>query len=255
MGLLDDVLSGLGGPSGSSRWLRHNLRAGEKLLREGERATARISGIRVTTGQQDSPDDHEFALEYAGAGGASARSGCRQDLGAFAREVRLGMEVPIRHDGAGKAIVDVNALGVEGADAWGYKPLGEPPADGIEDANFRLEKERRKAAAARLTVLAAQRSVVLGMQTANVDLHVRVAPEAGEPYETVVERALVPFYATHLVVPGSEVLGLVRPDRPEKVRIDWPASAVADPGIGRPPAGVLAADAPPDEVAGARATS
>jgi hypothetical protein len=236
MGLLDDVLSGLGGPSGSSRWLRHNLRAGERLLREGETASARITGIRVTPGQQDSPDDHEFALEHAGAGAATMRAGCRQDLGPFAREVRLGMEVPIRHDGAGKAIIDVNALGVEGADAWGYKPLGEPPEDGIVDANFRLEKERRKAVPARLTVLEAQPSVVLGMPTANVDLHVRVAPEAGEPYETVVERALVPFYATHLVAPGSEVLGVARRDRPDKVRIDWPASAVADPGIGRAPA-------------------
>jgi hypothetical protein len=149
------------------------------------------------------------------------------------------MEVPVRL-GDGRVIVDAPAMGSAGDGAWGYKALDEPPAAGVRDDHSDLTKDRRKGVPATLTVLGAQRTVVLGMQAQNVDLHVRVEPEGGAPYETVVKRALVPFYATHLCEPGSVVPGVVRDGRPDKVRVDWPAAAVADPGVGRPPAAVFA---------------
>lgn len=238
MGFLDDVLSGFGPAGGGSKLLRRNVKTGEKLLAEGELGTAQICGIRVRPGHDSSPDQQEFALAFAGT-----CVGCRQDVGALLPTMRLGMEVPIRHDGDEQAIIDLPALGGD-ADAWGYKPLGEPPADGIDDYRVRLDKERRRASHAALIVLGAQRSVVLGITAQNVNLRVRVEQPGVPPYEAAVERELVPFYAAHLVEPGSRVPGLVRDDQPGKVRIDWPAAAIADPGIGRPPAAVLMAHDP-----------
>lgn len=233
MGLLDHVFDGLDfGGGGAPRFMRHNLRAAERLLAEGEQATARICGIRVRQGTDNAPDDHEFALELTDATSGFVRVGFRQRLGALTRDVRLGMEVPIRRDARGRAIVDAPAMGL-GADAtWGYKPLGDPPADGIADDNFDFARERRKSVEVAVTLLSATSRSVMGMPVENLDLELRVAPATGEPYEARVTRALVPFYALHLLQPGTELPGLVRTSRPDKVRIDWPAAAVADPGIG-----------------------
>ena len=255
MGLLDHLLDGFGGTGGGGRLLRNNLRKAESLLRDGERADATITGIRVRRGNDDSPDQHEFALAYS-AGTGPVRAGCRQRLGGFERRVRLGMEVPIRHDGEGRAIVELTALGLDEDGTGDFKPLGEPPADGIEDENFDLEKERRKAAAVSATVLGVTPFTLLGIATENVDVRVRVDGGEGGPYETVVKRALVPFYATHLAAPGTVLPALVRVGRPDKVKLDWPAAALADPGVGRPPAEALAASQPAaEEVASAGAGS
>ena len=244
MGLLDDVFSGFGGGGGGApKFLRGNVRAGEKLLAEGERATAQIAGIRVRRGNEDSPDQYEFSLRFTGSSATTVRAGCRMSLGALLRDIRLGMEVPIRHDGRERAIIDVPAMAdVEGEDAaWGYKPL-DPPDDGIADDNFNLEKERRKSDAVVATVVSVTPFEIMGMRTQNFDVRVRVTPaDGGAPYETVAKREAVPFYALHLAEPGVELPALVRPGRPDKVRIDWPAAAVADPGVGRPPAAAVAA--------------
>jgi hypothetical protein len=96
------------------------------------------------------------------------------------RQIRLGLEVPVRHDGE-RVIIDAPALGAEDEGFWHYRPLGDPPADGIVDGNVDLVKERRKASEAQVTVLDAQRSVVLGMPVANVDLHVRVERSRRSP--------------------------------------------------------------------------
>lgn len=236
MGLIDDVFSAFGG----GKRLRHNVRSGEQLLDEGTPDMARIAGIRLRQGKDESPDQHEFALAFGGE-----RLGCRQNLGTLRRDLRLGMQVPIRHDGGNQAIIDVRALGGD-MDAWGYKPLGEPPADGIADDRSRLDKERAKSTAVTLEVIEASRSTALGMATENVDLRVRVDGGEAGPYETVVKRALVPFYAAHLAEPGSSLLGLVRPGKRDKVTIDWPGSAMADPGVGHPAAAVFAADTDQD---------
>ena len=252
MGLLDDVFSGFGGGGGGApKFLRGNVRAGEKLLAEGEPATAEIAGIRVRRGNEDSPDQYEFSLRFTGSSATTVRAGCRMSLGALLRDIRLGMEVPIRHDGRERAIIDVPAMaGVEAEDAaWGYKPL-DPPEDGIADDNFSFEKERRKSAAVVAAVVTVTPFEVMGMRTQNFDVRVRVTPaDGGAPYETVAKREAVPFYGLHLAEPGVELPALVRPGRPDKVRIDWPAAAVADPGVGRPPAAAVAAPAPAPEAA------
>lgn len=235
MGLFDHLADGFGfvGDSGESR-LRRNVRAGTRLLEQGNRTTARITGIRVVPGGEDSPDQHEFRLERPG----SPAAGCRQQLGPLAPTFRLGAEVPVRYDQDGRVIIDTPALG--GGDAWGYKALSDPPAEGIEDPGLRLDKERRKAVPATVTVLHAQRASFFGAFQAGIDLRVRVEGDGVDPHEADVKREWVPFYASHLVAEGTVLPGLARPGRPGKVRIDWPAAAVADPGVGRPPAPAVA---------------
>ena len=252
MGLLDHLLDGFSGPGGGGgKRLRRNVRSGESLLAEGERAQATITGIRVRPSGEHDPEHHEFALTYTAAGGATVRSGCRQRLGELTRELRLGMQVPIRHDGEGQAIVDAPAMGAADADAWGYKPLGSPPDDGIADGNVDLEKERRKADAMTAIVLEVEPVSVFGMPTSNFHVRVRVDGSADGPYEAQVKREVIPFYATHLAEPGTELPALVRPGRPDKVKLDWPAAAVAQPGVGRAPAAVFST--PPPEGATAAA--
>ena len=66
------------GPSFTFRSLRPNLRRAQKLAREGVPATARVAGIRILRGDDDSPDHHEWALEVVRATGETFRAGCRQ---------------------------------------------------------------------------------------------------------------------------------------------------------------------------------
>ena len=64
-----------------------------------------------------------------------------------------------------------------------------------------------------------------------------------------MKRELVPFYAQHLVAAGTVLPGTARPGRTDKVRIDWPAAAMATPGNGVAPALPRAAE---DSPAGVR---
>lgn len=259
MGIFDSVFDGFDlVPSGGKGRLRRNVRAGERLLAEGSRTTARLTGIRVRPGSDDGPDQHEFRLEFAGPGAAMTVAGCRQQLGTLAPGFRLGMEVPVRFGDDGAAIIDTPALG--GGDAWGFKALGEPPAPGIEDPGLGLDKEARKADPVTVEVRSACRSSFFGAAVAGADLRVRVTPAGAAPYEADVRREFIPFYAAHLVAEGTVLPGLARRGKPDRVRIDWPAAAVADPGVGRPAAPIpdpapAPAPAPMATAAGAQAPS
>ena len=56
----------------------------------------------------------------------------------------------------------------------------------------------------------------------------------------------MPFYAQHLVAAGTVLPGTARPGRTDKVRVDWPAAAMATPGNGVAAcAGAAAEDAAP----------
>ncbi len=248
MGFLDHLFDGFGPTAGGApKFLRGNLKTAERLLADGERGTAQIVGIRIET-HIDEADDYEYALRLD----AERTVGCRQRLGPLLEDIRLGQEVPIRHDGGDRALIDTPAMGSEADGAWGYKALGDPPGAGIEDDRFQLAKERRKAAAATATILSLEPFTLMGMRTESFAVTVRVEVPGEAPYETALKRELIPFYAAHLAEPGTELPALVRPDRPDKVRIDWPAAAVADPGVGRPAAAAFAAARAAEEEAARR---
>jgi hypothetical protein len=226
----------LDGPSFTFRALRPNLRRAQRLAREGAPATARIAGIRIVRGSdEDSPDHHEWALEVRRPTGETFRTGCRQRLSqARLGRLRLGDEVEVLVDGDGHALIAED--GDLGDAQLSHKVLKVPPADGISDVHVDLTKERRKAVAARVVVRDARRTTVLGMSTLNIDLDVAVEPEGEAAFETTLKRELVPFYAQHLVAAGTVLPGTARPGRTDKVRVDWPAAAMAAPGNGVAPA-------------------
>ena len=223
------------GPNFTFRLLRPNLRRAQRLARDGTPASARITGIRIRTQTDNSPDLHEWALEVTRPTGETFRAGCRQRLTTARLEsLRLGDEIGVLVDDDGRTLIAEKG-DLTQADV-GHKVLKEPPADGIEDENVDLAKERRKAVPAQVVVRAAQRSTVMGMPTMSIHLDVEVSPEGEAPYRTTMKRELVPFYAQHLVAEGTVLPGTARPGRTDKVRVDWPAAAMAMPGNGVPPA-------------------
>ena len=223
------------GPHFSFRALRPNLRRAQRIAREGAPATARIVGIRIRTQTDDSPDLHEWALEVTRPGGSRLRAGCRQRLtNARLQQLRLGDEVPVLVDERGGTLIDDD--GDLAHAELGHKVLKDPPLEGIYDENADLDKERRRSVAAQVIVHGAERVTVLGMAMQNIRLDVEVRPEGLESYRTTIKRELVPFYAQHLVASGTVLPGTARPDRADKVRIDWPAAAMAVPGNGVPAA-------------------
>jgi len=234
MGLLDGIFDGFSGPGFVARPLRPNLRRAQKLESRGTPATARIVGIRIRRQTDASPDHLEWALELTHpATGAALRVGCRQRLGhARLERIRLGDEVRVHVDEDANTLIDED----DGSAELSHKVLKHPPSDGIEDENVDLADERRKSLPAQVVVRAATPTTVLGMATMNLDLDVDVTPEGGPPYRTRMKRELVPFYALHLVAEGTVLPGTARPGRPEKVRVDWPAAAMAHPGNGLAPA-------------------
>ncbi len=243
------------GPSFTFRALRPNLRRAQRLARDGAPATARIVGIRILRGDdEDGPDHEEWALEVRRATGETFRAGCRQRLPqGHLERLRLGDEVDVLVDGDGHTLIVEEEEGLKHAQL-SHKVLKDPPADGIYDERHDLTMQRRKAVAASVVVCGARRTTVLGMSTLNIDLDVDVEPDGEPAFRTTLKRELVPFYAQHLVAVGTILPGTSRAGRTNKVRVDWPAAAMATPGNGVAPALQRAAE-DPTPPASATATS
>jgi hypothetical protein len=206
----------------------------QRILERGDPVEGNLVGIEVKTTHDDNAVRfEEYAIEDRGT-----TYGIRQALPA-STHVRLGMALPLRVDGT-NAVIALDGAGVE---RW--KMLRNPPAPGIvddhddNDNRGALAKARRGDRKVAATVLELQtRSVAFGMGS-TVDARMRIDPAAGEPYEITVQNvSRVPRYASHLpvvgaVLPGWEVRGLMGGER---VMIDWPEAAMADPGVGQPPA-------------------
>ncbi|HEY4152560.1 MAG TPA: hypothetical protein VGM38_04505 [Pseudolysinimonas sp.] len=203
----------------------------DKILASGQPVAGAITGIEVKFTHDDPRVQYvEYAVQANGV-----TYGIRQDLSPF-REVRLGMPVTLRIDGT-NAVIDWNG---SGTGRW--KMLRTPPAAGITDDfddngnSGALSKARKGGRGATVTILElVNRSVALGLGGA-VDARVRVDPATGDPYEATVPKVNeVPGYATHLPVVGARLIAWETKGfmGGEHVKIDWPASAEADPGVGK----------------------
>jgi hypothetical protein len=196
-----------------------------KILDRGAPASGRIVGIRVRwTHDDDAVRLDEFAVETQGR-----TLGVRQLL-APEYEVRLGMAVNAR--------VDKNAAVIE----WGevstgrWKALKDPPAPGIEDDSDGLGKARGRWIAATATIeRLTERKMLMGIATV-VDAVVVVHAGPDGDYELTIERLQPAFYAAHLFAAGVTLPVWIDPKRPDRVKVDWAQAAVAEPGVGRPPA-------------------
>jgi hypothetical protein len=220
-----------------------------RLLIEGREGMGHIVGIRVfEVAGDETPTSRvdEYALEVPAVG--PHLLGIRQALFPPGL-VRLGMEVAVRHDDE-RAAIDWERTcgGTVGTSRF----IRRVPERGIVDESLALARARERHRAASLSIIDARVvPALLGMVQALV-LDVEVRVEGADPYPAQIPiGAGPPHYATHLCEPGTVLPAWVNPKRPDRPIADWPAAATADPGVGRPPAAVLArlgsvtGDAPP----------
>src|SRR5215217_7998091 len=159
-----------------TNWLRPRARQGARLLKNGTRSRGRIVGIRVrTTGDSDSSTTrYEFAVDVTPTAGETFRAGIRQHL-QHGDRARLGQDVLVRHDDKHRrAIIDwpetLRQWGLDSADVheMGWKPLGKPPGDGVDDTTLpKLKGERTNA---RIIDVARVESVFGTSQNFHIDL-------------------------------------------------------------------------------------
>jgi hypothetical protein len=206
---------GLSGPSFSKVW------------NQGAPAPGTLVGIRrsrTNSGEEsDAPIEVvDFAVDLGGE-----VIGVRQDL-SRRDELRLGMPVTVHRDGKAAVI------------RWGG-PSGTrwervtPPTAGIED---RIDGPpngwvRGEAEILELGV----RSAKLGLTSVS---QAKVRFHGGVDAEALVDKYVAPFYASHLGAVGTRVAAQQHPRDARRIVIDWPAAAVADPGVGVAPLTVSA---------------
>ena len=210
---------------------------GEQVFTRGERSNGRIVGIEVTEVTRDEHNVRvdEYAVEVAAAPVFTA--GVNQNLRPD-DAIRLGMPVVVRHLD-GNVVIDWPAT-CDGGPGIVWAATKNPPAPGIVDNSLGLDKARRKGTGASATIdRASVEDAFFGMaQMLQLDLTVRA--EGLEGYQVQAKKVKVPHYATHLCLEGTVLPVWVNPERLDRVTIDWPVAAMTDPGIGKPPAEVLA---------------
>jgi hypothetical protein len=199
----------------------------EKVRERGTAVPGTIIGIEVRlTHDEDPVRLTAYAVE---AGGTVY--GVRQELSPIS-DVRLGMPVTLRVDGKA-AVID---WGDVSARRW--KSLSGPPAVGIDDPRLGenrsgLEKARTGTRVTATVLEFVPRSVAFGLGRV-IDARCSVQAQGGAPHEASSPKVDAPFYAAHLATVGATLVAWETAKG--ALVIDWPASAEADPGIGRPAA-------------------
>ena len=197
---------------------------GERIAAAGAPTTGRLTGIARRL--EDGTARHSLAVMVGGE-----RLGLRIGNDGSTARLRLGMEVGLRIDGDGKAVLDLPDL------AQGR--LRKPPDDGIDDRALdgRVQKALKRWTPARARIVSVAQRTALGMPTRDFDVELELAG-GGRCADRGHE---VPFYAAWLAAPGAEVPVVVDPGDGTRAVVDWPAAAREH--ADRP--GTLA-DAPPD---------
>jgi hypothetical protein len=218
-------------------------RQGRHVLERGQLVGGRLVGIEYVTLR--SSDEHggtntyrlsQYAVEVHAT--QPYVSGVRQVL-VPDQFVRLGMELAVRDD-HGLAVIDWAATG--GGTTKDIKLLRTPPPNGVTDDSKDLDKARRKWSPASCTI--GNVGITKGLfHTRGLDADVVVhapAENGGQPYSVHLDRFGAPGYSSHLAAPGATLPAWVKPGHPNHVHIDWPAAAMALPGVGMPPSPYLA---------------
>lgn len=204
---------GLFGPSFSKVWT------------EGTPSPGTIVGIRriVVSDDDSSYEIEEYAVDLGGE-----TIGVRQKLGKL-DEVRLGMPVTAHRDGKAAVIRWASPNDTR------WKTV-KPPAPGIEDKAAGGPGGGWTTGTAEILELGT-RSAMLGL-TSVEQAKVRFTGSgqaAVAPVEALVDKYYPPFYASHLGAVGTTVVAGQHPRDPRRISIDWPASAIAEPGVGVAP--------------------
>jgi hypothetical protein len=195
-----------------------------KVWGQGAPAPGTLVGIRRSQVNEDEStyEVDDYAIDVGGE-----VIGVRQKLNPR-DEVRLGMPVTVHRTGKAAVI------------RWGspvdnrWKAV-KPPLAGIED---KIDSPPKGWVPGEVEVLEiGARSAVLGLATV-VQAKVRFrgpAERGAVESEALVDKFYPPFYAAHLGATGSRLPAHQHPRDARKIRIDWPAAALADPGVGAKP--------------------
>jgi hypothetical protein len=187
---------------------------------QGETAEGKIVGIRR---DKINEDESTYEIEdYAIVVGGEL-VGVRQKL-TPRDEVRLGMPVTVHR--LGKAAV--MRWGAPVDNRW---KAVKPPALGIEDKVAGPPRGGWAPHEAEIIELGS-RAGMLGLTTI-----AQATVRLSDGTEALVDKFVMPFYATHLGAVGTKLPVLRHPHDAAKIRVDWPAAAVANPGVGIPPRG------------------
>jgi hypothetical protein len=216
----------------------------EKVRERGTAVPGTIIGIEVRLTHDEEP---VRLTSYAVEAGGTVY-GVRQELSPISN-VRLGMPVTLRVDGKA-AVID---WGDVSARRW--KTLSEPPAVGIDDPRLGenrtgLEKARTGTRVTATVLEFVPRSVAFGLGQV-IDARCSVQAEGGAPHEASSPKVDAPFYAAHLATVGATLVAWETAKG--ALVIDWPASAEAYPGVGRPAERPLPGRGAPGQLAGGAA--
>jgi hypothetical protein len=206
-----------------------------KVWQQGAPADGRIVGIRRSQVSEDEStiDLEEYAVDVGGE-----VLGIRQRLAPL-QDVRIGMPVSVHRDGKAAVI----HWGAPTERRW---KMVKPPPAGIED---KVDGPPRGGwATGQVEILdLGSRSAMLGLSTV-AQAKVRFS----DGTEALVDKYVPPFYASHLGGVGDQLPALQHPRDARKIRIDWPAAALASPGVGVPALnGGIFTGAPPVSAMGA----
>lgn len=198
------------------------LARADKLIEQGERATARIVGVDRFL--DDDVTAQTLALEVSTLSG-TVRAGVRDTTIRGRERLRLGLQVPVRHDGE-RAALDWPLLW----QTWDLEPgvtavrvARSAPDDGVRDRalDARALKLLKRGTPARAVIVSVEPVRVMGMATENFDVRLRTDGSG----ELLIKRDEIPFYARWLAAPGAEVPIAVAADDPSRAAVDWARAA------------------------------
>lgn len=206
----------------------------ESVMKKGVWTNGRIVGISVKEQGSEPPVRvDEYAIELQDGRVLGARQRLEPD-----DVVRLGMPVAVwvhRDDLMIDWATSTSPLGVAGTNTtYAWKSV-DPPAWGITDSRLGLEKAASKWTAATIDIRGSRTESVMFGLAQKLLLDLVITPPGEQPFGCDHRLDGVPHYASHLPTVGRRLTGYFDPGRPDRVRIDWPAAAMADPGLGVAP--------------------
>lgn len=220
-------------------------RGPEKVINDGQRVRGRIVAIEV--GERDDNGTQRRFDEYVvelGAAEGGRRLSLRQDLTPDVH-VRLGMEVSAWVRGDDMFIdwkTTMAEQGIEGRNVQErWKGERDASRTGIADSTVGAQDALKKGEQGSMVISQLRWDSKFGGLVNTLTIAGTVTLGTDEPYDVELGRQHVPHYATHLPVVGRSVPVIVSVKRLDKVTIDWPSAAVAEPGVGVGPSTEIAA--------------
>lgn len=219
-------------------------RGPEKVINDGQRVRGRIVAIEV--GERDDNGTQRRFDEYVvelGAAEGGRRLSLRQDLTPDVH-VRLGMEVSawVRGDDMfidwKSTMAEQSIEGRNVQERW--KGERDASRTGIADSTVGAQDALKKGEQGSMVINQLRWDSKFGGLVNTLTIAGTVTLGTDEPYDVELGRQHIPHYATHLPVAGRSVPVVVSVKRLDKVTIDWPSAAVAEPGVGVGPSTEIA---------------